>query len=245
MKPIIGITSTIVKLHEYSEGAYVHRDYHQSVEASGGLPIVLPLTSPETFKQLLDLCDGVIFTGGEDVDPSAYGEEPSPQLGTIFPERDRIELEAIRRTIEADKPLFAICRGVQVLNVACGGTLYQDLPSEYPGTLEHVQRGVARGKDSHAVHVEEDSELGRIFGYNQVRVNSLHHQALRTIGAKLVVTAFSPDGVVEAVEHQGSAFAIGVQWHPESMYETDTNMQKLFQAFVAKSKERAASRPRT
>ncbi|KQX48897.1 gamma-glutamyl-gamma-aminobutyrate hydrolase family protein [Paenibacillus sp. Root444D2] len=244
MKPTIGITSTIVKLHEYSEGAYVHKDYHRSVDASGGLPIVLPLTSEETFKQLIDLCDGVIFTGGEDIDPSAYGEEPVPELGTTFPERDRIELEAIRYTLEADKPLLAICRGVQVLNVALGGTLYQDLPSQFTDSLAHVQRGIAREKDSHSVTITANSYLERIFGQNKVRVNSLHHQALRTIGTDLVVAASSPDGVVEAVENPRLTFAVGVQWHPESMFETDELTQKLFQELITKSKEWAEGRAR-
>ncbi|MEK8127990.1 gamma-glutamyl-gamma-aminobutyrate hydrolase family protein [Paenibacillus filicis] len=242
MKPLIGITSTRVKLHEYSEGVYVHRDYHRAVEASGGLPIVLPLASPDTFRQLIDLCDGIIFTGGEDVEPAAYGEEPVPELGTTLPERDRLELEAIRYVVEADKPLFAICRGVQVLNVAFGGTLYQDLPSQYAGALEHVQRGAPRGEATHSVNLAEDSYVRQIAGRSQLQVNSLHHQALRRIGPGLTVTATSPDGVVEAVEYKDRNFVIGVQWHPESLFDHDEVTQKLFREFVARSREQAERR---
>ncbi|WP_426445888.1 gamma-glutamyl-gamma-aminobutyrate hydrolase family protein [Paenibacillus sp. S-38] len=235
MKPVIGITSTIVVRNEYSEGAYVHQDYHRSVERAGGLPVVLPLTSPETFRELIDLCDGIIFSGGEDVDPALYGAEPHPQLGALFPERDRIEIEAVRHAVKTGKPLLAICRGVQVMNVALGGSLYQDLPSEFPGALEHMQHGVARGKATHAVYIDEISLLGSIFRHNQVRVNSLHHQALRQVAPELVITATSPDGVIEAVELPGHPFAVGVQWHPESMTAADPLMRLLFEGLVAKS----------
>ncbi|AEI43466.1 gamma-glutamyl-gamma-aminobutyrate hydrolase family protein [Paenibacillus mucilaginosus] len=234
-KPVIGITSTIVVRNEYSEGAYVHQDYHRSVEQAGGLPVVLPLTSPETFRELIDLCDGISFSGGEDVDPSCYGAEPHPALGSLFPERDRIEIEAVRHALNSDKPLLAICRGIQVLNVALGGSLYQDLPSEYPGAAPHMQHGVARGKDTHAVYIAEHSRLWGIFRHNQIRVNSLHHQALRQVAPGLVITATSPDGVIEAVELPGHAFAVGVQWHPESMTGTDPLMRLLFKELVSKS----------
>ncbi|WP_338042350.1 gamma-glutamyl-gamma-aminobutyrate hydrolase family protein [Paenibacillus alba] len=242
LKPVIGITSTIVKLHEYSEGVYVHKDYHRSIEASGGLPIVLPLTSFETYKQLVELCDGILFTGGEDVDPANYGECPVAELGVTFAERDQIELEAIRYTLAADKPILAICRGMQVLNVARGGTLYQDLPSQYAPTLAHVQHGIPRNKDSHEVHLAANSYLERMFGRNRVRVNSLHHQSIRTIGSDLIVTANSPDGVVEGVEDPNLAFAIGVQWHPESLFEDDRWTKRLFEEFIAQSTKWAVAK---
>ncbi|OBZ19421.1 gamma-glutamyl-gamma-aminobutyrate hydrolase [Bacillus sp. FJAT-27264] len=233
MKPVIGITSTLTRLNAYSEGVYVHQDYHIAVEAAGGLPIVLPLASIETVKQLIDLCDGLIFTGGEDIDPSRYGEEAIPELGQTLAIRDVIELEAIRYVLDTDKPLLAICRGVQVLNVALGGTLYQDLPSQYEGALEHVQRDVPRSRDTHDILLAPESRLASIFGSTQVRVNSLHHQALRELGEGLQVTATSPDGVIEGVEHTGGTFTIGVQWHPENMAAAnDPQMTKLFAAFV-------------
>ncbi|MGZ4032329.1 MAG: gamma-glutamyl-gamma-aminobutyrate hydrolase family protein, partial [Tumebacillaceae bacterium] len=157
-KPIIGITSTLVKISELSEGVFVHQDYFRGVEACGGLPLVLPLTEPETFQQLVDLCDGVIFSGGEDVDPQFYDAEPHQHLGPVHPHRDRVEIAAMRYTLERKKPMLAICRGVQVLNVARGGTLYQDLPSEYPGALQHMQ-SAARPLDSHWAEIQEGSQL--------------------------------------------------------------------------------------
>ncbi|MCZ8521680.1 MULTISPECIES: gamma-glutamyl-gamma-aminobutyrate hydrolase family protein [Paenibacillus] len=235
MKPVIGITSTIVVRNEYSEGAYVHQDYHLSVEGAGGLPVVLPLTSAETFRELIDLCDGLIFSGGEDVDPSLYGQEPHAALGPLFPQRDRTELEAVRYALQTNKPLLAICRGVQVLNVALGGTLYQDLPSEYPGAAAHMQHGEARGKATHSVYIAENSLLWSIFRHNQVRVNSLHHQAIRQAAPGLTVTATSPDGVIEGVELGEHPFAVGVQWHPESMTASDPFMRRLFRELVKKS----------
>ncbi|WP_018132980.1 gamma-glutamyl-gamma-aminobutyrate hydrolase family protein [Effusibacillus pohliae] len=241
MQPVIGITSTLVKINEFSEGVYVHQDYHRAIVAAGGLPLVLPLTDPDSFSRLIDLCDGVIFSGGEDVDPQQYGAEPQQHLGPIHPQRDRVEVAAVRYTIGAGKPLLAICRGAQVLNVALGGTLYQDLPSEYPGALQHSQKA-ARGVDTHWVELAEGSYLHRIFGQTQIRVNSLHHQAIRQAAAGLVVTGTASDGVIEAVEAPGCVFTIGVQWHPESMAERDPLMQALFREFVDQS--RAAKKNR-
>ncbi|PWK16420.1 gamma-glutamyl-gamma-aminobutyrate hydrolase family protein [Tumebacillus permanentifrigoris] len=231
MRPIIGLTSTLVKLSELSEGVYVHQDYYRGIEKCGGLPLVLPLTEPELFQRYLDFCDGVIFTGGEDVDPQHYGAEPHPQLGPILPHRDRVEVEAARYVHQLDKPLLAICRGAQVLNVALGGTLYQDLPSELPHALQHLQKA-ARGVDSHFIHVEPNSRLHRVFGHDKVRVNSFHHQAVRDLAPGLVVSAKASDGVIEAIEDPNSTYTLGVQWHPESMWDSDDNMLKLFQDFV-------------
>jgi putative glutamine amidotransferase len=231
VRPIIGITSTLVKLNELSEGVYVHQDYYRGIEKCGGLPLVLPLTEPELFQRTLDFCDGVIFTGGEDVDPAHYGAEPHQQLGPTLKHRDRVEVEAIRYVRNLDKPLLGICRGAQVLNVALGGTLYQDLPSELPHALQHLQKA-ARGVDSHWAHVNEGSRLHQVFGSTKVRVNSFHHQAIRDLARGLVVTATASDGVIEAVEDPNSTYTVGVQWHPESMWATDDNMLRLFQDFV-------------
>jgi putative glutamine amidotransferase len=237
LKPVIGITSSIAKLSELSQGVYVHQDYFRGIEACGGLPIVLPLTSSETFLELLSLCDGVIFSGGEDVDPKFYGEEPHQNLGNVFALRDEVEIAGIKRTLESKKPLLAICRGVQVLNVACGGVLYQDIPSEMPNSLQHSQKS-ARGADSHWVELTEESKLYRIFREQKIRVNSHHHQAVLAPGQGLSVVARASDGVIEALEGQEDGFVVGVQWHPESMWEHDTNMKKLFEAFVNECKNK-------
>lgn len=241
MKPVIGITSTLVKLNEFSEGVYVHQDYYRGVEACGGFPLILPTTEPETCKRLIDLCDGVIFSGGEDVDPQFYGAEPHQHLGPLLPKRDKAEIVGVHYVIEQQKPLLAICRGIQVLNVALGGTLYQDLPSEYPNALQHSQKS-ARPLDTHWVDLAEDSRLQGIFGHNRVRVNSLHHQALKDVADTLRVTGTASDGVIEAVEYAGPIFTVGVQWHPESMWERDPLMKALFYAFVNECKESAEAK---
>lgn len=241
MKPVIGITSTLVKLNEMSEGVYVHQDYYRGIEACGGFPLILPTTDPETFQRLINLCDGVIFSGGEDVDPQFYGAEPQQNLGPTLPKRDKAEIAGVRYVIDQQKPLLAICRGIQVLNVALGGTLYQDLPSQYPNALQHMQKS-ARPLDTHWVDLEEESRLHAIFGSTRVRVNSLHHQALRDVADTLRVTGTASDGMIEAVEYAGPIFTVGVQWHPESMWERDPLMKALFQTFVNECKESAEAK---
>jgi putative glutamine amidotransferase len=241
MKPVIGITSTLIKINEYSEGVYVHQDYYRAIQSCGGVPIILPLSAPDVFRQAVDLCDGIIFSGGEDVDPQYYGREPHLNLGAIHPKRDQIEIAAIRYVMDAKKPLLAICRGVQVLNVALGGTLFQDLPSQYPHALQHSQRA-ARGIDTHWVDLAEGCYLQQIFGRSRIRVNSLHHQAIENLADRLKVVGRASDGVIEAVEDPTARFTIGVQWHPESMWESDPLMKALFQEFVNQSRNAAEER---
>lgn len=237
MKPVIGITSSYAKISEFSEGVYIHHDYHRAIEASGGIPLILPLVHPDLFLETLDLCDGVIFSGGEDVAPQFYGEEPHQNLEMVSFDRDRMEIAGIQKVISQDKPLLAICRGIQVLNVALGGTLFQDLPSQYPGALQHRQK-IPRPLATHSVKVNGDSKLAYIIGQREIRVNSLHHQAINQVAPSLTVVGRSPDGVVEAVEDPSKGFLIGVQWHPESMFPWDPNAKALFQEFVRRSAER-------
>jgi putative glutamine amidotransferase len=231
-KPVIGITGAYVNHNKFSEGLYVHHDYHKAVVSAGGLPIVIPYTNPELAIETLKLCDGVILSGGEDVDPQFYGQEPHPQIGPTIPERDLFEITIVKHVIENNIPLLAICRGVQILNVALGGTLIQDIPSQVEQCIKHAQI-VERSRDSHGVTILEDSQLFQIFGTNKLRVNSLHHQALDVIADDLRVVAYSSDGIVEAVEYkQPSTFTVGVQWHPESMASTNPYMKSLFTEFI-------------
>jgi putative glutamine amidotransferase len=231
-KPIIGITGAYVKHNEYMEGAYVHQDYQKSVAANGGIPIIIPFITPETALETLRLCDGIILSGGEDVDPKFYGQDPHRNLGPTTTERDLTEIAIVKYVIENDIPLLAICRGVQILNVALGGTLIQDISSQVKEPIQHTQK-IERSRDIHWVTICKDSKLFQIVGSDRVRVNSLHHQAIDRIASELRIVAQSSDGIIEAVEysHQ-SRFVMGVQWHPESMANTNDAMNNLFASFI-------------
>jgi putative glutamine amidotransferase len=235
-QPIIGITAGYLKFDDTMEGVYVHHDYHRSIVACGGIPIVIPTTNPELAKHQIDLCDGVIVSGGEDVDPIFYQSEPHQHLGFTNPERDEFEIAVIQHVLEHKKPLLAICRGIQILNVALGGTLIQDISSQLQNALQHTQR-VPRGRDSHWVSIKENTTLRQIFGIDKVRVNSLHHQAIDRVSDRLNIVATASDGIIEAVEYTDTSFAIGVQWHPESMAANGNPLMKaLFQEFVNRAR---------
>lgn len=235
-KPVIGITGAYVKHNTFMEGVYVHHDYHKSVASNGGLPIILPYTNPELAIEMIQLCDGIILSGGEDIDPRFYGQDSQLNLGVTIPERDEVEIALVEYALEHQIPLLAICRGIQILNVALGGTLIQDIPSQVEKPLQHVQKP-DRARDTHWVTVDRDSKLFRILGEEKVRVNSLHHQALDYVANDLRVVAQASDGIIEAVEHTGApSFVIGVQWHPESLASSDPLMKKLFSEFIESTK---------
>jgi len=208
--------------------------YCRAVQAAGGLPVIIPLTDDlALIEATVQALAGLLLAGGGDVDPAAYGEEPLPGVAGIDPLRDRLELWLSRRALDADLPLLAICRGVQVLNVASGGTLYQDVVSQHPGAIRHSFRSEhPRSYLGHSVSIERHTRLAGILGEGSVPVNSLHHQAVKTVAPGLRAVASAPDGIVEALEHPGHRFAIGVQWHPEELIEQDVRMLRLFVAFV-------------
>jgi putative glutamine amidotransferase len=234
-KPIIGITGAYIKRNEHMEGVYVHHDYHKSVAANGGIPVILPFINPEMTLETLPLCDGIILSGGEDVDPQFYGQDPHIHLGPTLPDRDLVEIEIVKYAIKNNIPILAVCRGVQILNVALGGTLIQDIPSQMKEPIQHSQT-VERRRDTHWVNISTDSKLYQILDSDRVRVNSLHHQALDKVSEDLRVVAMSSDGIVEAVEYiHSSTFTVGVQWHPESMASSNSRMNNLFIEFIKSS----------
>jgi putative glutamine amidotransferase len=235
-KPIIGITGAYVKHNDYMEGVYVHHDYHKSVAANGGIPIILPFLNKEMAIEMLSICDGIILSGGEDVDPQFYGQDPHLHLGTTIAERDRTEIAIVHYALENDIPLLAICRGVQILNVALGGTLIQDIPSQVNKPIQHTQT-IDRSHDSHWVTIAKDSQLAQIMGEERVRVNSLHHQAIDKVAQDLRVVAVSTDGITEGVEYiHPTTFTLGVQWHPESMASQNKQMNNLFGKLIQSCK---------
>jgi putative glutamine amidotransferase len=211
--------------------------YIEALQAAGGLPVLIPETLPdEDAQQLYALLDGLVLPGGGDLDPNVYGETQHPATDSIDPERDRVELYLTRQALAGQKPFLGICRGVQVMNVALGGTLYQDLPSEYPGAVQHYFRA-PEFQRGHSVQVEEESLLARCLGAPLVVVNSRHHQSARVVAPGLQVVARAPDGVIEALELPGHPFALGVQWHPENLTAT-ASMRGLFEGFVAAARGR-------
>ena len=229
MRPVVGIT-----LGDGDRPGYhsMREDYVRSVERAEAVPVVLPALRPEDAAALLERLDGLVLSGGIDVDPALYGREPHPKLGRVDRRRDEFELALTREALVRDLPLLAICRGHQVLNVATGGSLVQDIPSELKGAETHDAPG-RRTRRSHTVDVTPGSKLGEILGEGTLTVNSFHHQAIDELGRGLVVSARSPkDGVIEGVERPGSAFVIGVQWHPESFWNEERSFQGLFDAHV-------------
>lgn len=235
IRPRIGIT---MRLELESNRFYLARFYSEAVEASGGLPVHIPLIPrPDFIKQVMAELDGLLLPGSNsDVDPQRYGREPHPELGEVHPEKDETDLLTLAEVEERTMPLFAICFGAQVLNVSRGGTLVQDIVSQYPGAIKHDQ-GAPRDRHSHRVRLLEDSRLGQLANAETAPVNSHHHQAIENLGRELVAAAWAPDGLVEAVEDPRSdRFVVGVQWHPELGWEKDEFSRSLFDRFIAEAR---------
>lgn len=235
-RPRIGIT---MRIELETNRFYLSRYYSEAVEAAGGLPVHIPLIPRADYiAGVLDSLDGVLLPGSDsDIDPQRYGQEPHPQLGSVHPSKDETDLLVLTEIERRRLPLFAICYGIQSLNVSRGGTLIQDIVSQVPKAMKHEQ-GVPRDRHSHRVRILEDSTLGRLAGAEAAPVNSHHHQAVETLGRELVATAWATDGIIEAVEDPRSdRFVLGVQWHPELGWETDTLSRALFARFVEEARE--------
>ena len=233
MKPIIGITA----FAEDDLSSRLNVAYSKSVIEAGGIPLIIPLGVEEDAAQILSMTDGLLLSGGHDVHPFEFGAEPLPKLGQIHPERDKVELALLQAGFLRNMPIFGICRGMQVLNVALGGTLYQDIDSEYHSSklLKHAQQA-ARGVATHYVQITPDTLLKSIVEEEKIAVNSFHHQAVNVLAEKLLVAAKSSDGLIEAIVHEEFPFCVAVQWHPEEQAIVgDSPSQKLFSAFVEAS----------
>jgi putative glutamine amidotransferase len=241
LRPIIGITT---RIELETDRFYLSRHYSEAVEATGGSPLLIPLIPERRYlAHVMNQLDGVLLPGSDsDIDPMRYQREPHPRLGNVHPIKDETDLQALEQ-VEAQRiPLFAICFGVQALNVARGGTLVQDIPSQIPGALKHDQ-GVPRDRPSHRVKLLEGSLVAELAGAEQAPVNSHHHQAIETLGRELVATAWAADGLVEAVEDpRGDRFVLGVQWHPELGWRDDEFSRAMFSRFVAEARRFALSR---
>jgi putative glutamine amidotransferase len=246
MQPIIGIPCFPMVRGDTGRPIYAsNRAYIQAVMHAGGAPVLIsPMPTGEALAAIQGILDGLLLTGGADLDPALYGETPLPETRSPEPQRDATELAITHWALEKRLPVLGICRGMQLLNVACGGSLYQDLPTQRPGAFDHEQRNQARTHIAHAVSMEPGSLVASILGGQHTGVNSFHHQAVKRIGQGLQVTGVAEDGVTEAVEMPDWPFVVAVQYHPEELEGDDAASRRLFRAFVeaaAEYKQRASA----
>ncbi|MBO7474494.1 MAG: gamma-glutamyl-gamma-aminobutyrate hydrolase family protein [Ruminococcus sp.] len=229
-KPVIGV----IPLIDYNRNSYwMLPGYFGGITKAGGLPVMLPLTSNiETIEQITSMCDGFLFTGGQDVDPKLYSARKSGVCGECSPERDAMEKLLLKRAMEADKAILGICRGIQFINAALGGTLWQDIPSQFSDTIPHCQKP-PYDVPIHEVSIEHSSPLYAILKTDTISVNSYHHQGIRKLSSVLLPMAEAPDGLIEAVYAPNKKFLWAVQWHPEFSYLKDENSSPIFREFVA------------
>jgi putative glutamine amidotransferase len=241
-RPVIGIPCGVYPDLWYTPTNGNAISYLRAIEAAGGIPALIHLTrDAEVLDAHYRRCDALLFAGGQDVDPSFYNAGPHPQLGTTDLFQDEVEIALARRAAADGVPILGICRGVQLLNVALGGTLYQDIPSDISGALDHNE-STARHDMAHLAHpiaLETDSWLARRLDTGDLVVNTLHHQALRDLAPGLRVVARAPDGLIEAVEGTGAGFIVGVQCHPEELWErADRRWARVFAGFVEAARRR-------
>ncbi|TCP55978.1 putative glutamine amidotransferase [Tumebacillus sp. BK434] len=237
MQPLIGVTGY---LHPYSRevaGVFVGEGYTNALAEAGAVPLAVPfLEKEEQVRALAQKVDGLLLGGGVDMDPTLFGEQPVPGNGEMCPERDWLEAILFDEMQKQGKPVLGICRGVQVINILLGGTIYQDLPSQKEGALFQHSQKAPRWFGAHHVNVKEGTKLHEIFGATRIRTNTYHHQAVRDAAPGLIVSGVADDGVIEAIERPHGPFLLGVQWHPENMWRKDATVLRLFEAFVAACK---------
>ena len=227
--PVIGVAPL---WDDEKDSLWMLPGYFDGIRQAGGLPIMLPLTDdPQDIMQLAMLCDGFLFTGGHDVSPALYGETPIDASVVCCPGRDAMETYMLHEALRLDKPVLGICRGIQFINAALGGTLYQDLPTQHPSDVAHHQRP-PYDRPAHTVSVLPDTPLAQLLGCGQLPVNSYHHQAVRDLAPDLVPMAISSDGLTEALVKPDARFLWAVQWHPEFSFRTDENSRRIFAAFL-------------
>ena len=239
-RPVIGVaTQTLPGIVGERPNCWVmgHR-YVEALRAAGALPWLIPLIphDPATMHAIFEKLDGVFLTGGVDVDPACYGEPKTALCGSTDPDRDAVELMLLHHAMGRHIPVLAVCRGIQIINVALGGTLYQDVSAQVPASMKHDYFPTAvspsRSYLAHDVLIEAGSRLSDIVGRRVAPVNSMHHQAIKTLANGLAPTAHAPDGIIEAVEGTNGQYLVAVQWHPEELAETQPGMKNLFDSFV-------------
>ncbi|MGB0389334.1 MAG: gamma-glutamyl-gamma-aminobutyrate hydrolase family protein [Ardenticatenaceae bacterium] len=242
-RPIIGLpTQTLEEVPgELPRCWIMSQGYVKTLASVGGVPYMMPLLEDlHTLRALYETLDGIFLCGGVDVAPENYGHTPHSLCGRVDQARDRTELQLVKWAILDKKPVFGVCRGIQVINVASGGTLYQDIAFEVDKAIKHdyfpMQGPYSRDLLTHSVFVDTESRLGDMLGVRSIKVNSMHHQAIAEIGHGLMPTAWAPDGIIEAIESQNGHYLIGVQWHPEELASSDPRMCRLFDQFIHESR---------
>lgn len=238
-KPLIGV---VPLWDETKNSLWMLPGYFDGLLNAGAVPVMLPLTADAAvLKRLAAECDGYLFTGGQDVQPGFYGQTAAPECGETCPVRDAMEAELLTLALQADKPVLGICRGIQFLNAALGGTLWQDIPAQHPsGTVHH--QTAPYDAPSHAVALVPGTPLHRLLRVDTLPVNSLHHQAVRELAPALRAMAAAPDGLVEAVYMPAKRFVWAVQWHPEFNFESEPSSRSIFAAFVRAAGQSAPKR---
>ena len=248
MPPIIGVTATLKEdvdtVAERPLGKFVRADldYVEGVAEAGGVPVVLPpIGERRTAEAVIGSLDGLLLSGGSDLDPGFYGEEPGPELGPTIPERDAFEVALAELALRRGIPVFGICRGLQVINVVLGGTLYQDIPSQLGRDALKHRQDTPKWQPTHEVEVRDGSYLAEVAGRGVVKVNSYHHQGIKDLADGLAVAARSSDGVVEAIEggDLSERWLLGVQWHAEAMRGAGREQRSLFEAHVSAAEHHA------
>ncbi len=231
-KPILGITTSRMPNPSRLPAFGTNVPYVSSIVDAGGIPVLIPLNlSTDDLDVLLSRLDGVLFTGGYDIDPRLYGSLPHPKVEGVDIDRDRTEIHLAQALIQLGKPLFGICRGCQVINVSLGGSLYEDLPEQFNHDIQHDRHDRPRNYLAHSVDVHSASRLASILAVSPARVNSLHHQGVKKLAHGLKISATASDGLVEAFELENYPYGLAVQWHPEELQEHEP-MRALFQSFV-------------
>ena len=251
-RPVIGIpTQTLQSLGgvsaEIPASWVMSQRYILTLTQAGAIPWLIPLVDEDTLRGIYDELDAVFLPGGADIDPATYGADPHPLCDKTDRDRDRVEVSLATWAMAEEKPVLGVCRGMQLVNVAAGGTLYQDLAEERPGSLKHDYfpfRGQSYARDylAHEVTVAEGTRLAQRMGAGALKVNSMHHQGVRTLGQGLVATAVAPDGLIEAIEGDGDAYLVAVQWHPEALTDNDARTRGLIADFIDAATEWSVSR---
>lgn len=243
MKPLIGITTYYVRADELGKNrrrglpdqdmSMSTMDYSRAIEKAGGIPVTIPLIDDEDYiSNIVDKCDGFLFAGGPDVSPIRYGQSYEKGLGTINPARDKFEMTLLEKALLKDKPIFGICRGFQLINTFFEGTLYQDINNANITKIEHVGLMGPKHGIAHKVSLNKESKFREVFDKDQIMVNSFHHQCIEKLGRGLIEGAHADNNIIEAIEHKDYSFVMGVQWHPEMMFEEHSEQTKLFKYFI-------------
>ncbi len=243
MRPIIGIPAQADYREKSGRPIYGNnRAYIHAVESAGGIPVLIPmLYDASLLEPLLDRLDGLLLSGGVDIQPIRYHEEPHPLLDAVDEPLDELEFAVTAWALQRDMPVLGVCRGMQLLNIALGGSLYQDIAAQCPGSMKHSRRELPRNTLIHNIHIEAGSVMENVLGANEIWINSLHHQAVKEPGKGVRISGRAEDGIAELMEVEGYRFVLGIQGHPEELYTIEPACARLFAVFVKACSDYRAS----